>query len=857
MVRTASVASLGDNFLRDAVKHVTERDNKRPLKVLKSRSDIKSRDHLLRCGFGKDQEEKSVGDKGQLEGLGHRKGGGAHSLPSLTQILNEEDIGTREQMIHVLKTFAEDYSTVPSSTVGHVDVEALDKELNSLAPEGQEERRVSGRGRGRHRRVRATVMDVRAARRWPSADLFDKHYLVPHSAQRVLSSYEDSREELSAGLDEPARERRTISRIEDALSPEELAMLRPLEGSSSSPPATALPSTEDQSQTVRIFEASEVYRQVCEKFGLSPLAPVPFFGDTVEIDAPLWGARHCYAVAAAIRMCAPRDLELKNNLLTDAGAAKVLEMMFFSPRAEKVHIEGSSLGYRSMNILHSASKASFAVSGMYFRACGLGSNIDLDDLPEESFAYEACAEIFAEVGLQRANMPAMLPLLGVAAVAASIRHLDISHNVLSDEAWSCFLPLLRTTHLELLVIDNCLLENRSALILAQGIESNTALQELRMRQNCLKGPSAWIAIFQALALHQRMAHFDCSENNLLPDVVDSICYCLKHCQTLCVMHLLSMDRDAGVRKALLTEMHLVPDNDVGDQEELVMWRAPHVKNLGTWHAVGAKSQEVSNKGHLEASNKARANPDWPSGSLPCGCWICERRACRWFKWAIPESGAGMLGEGGQIFVLPSFAGFARVELQRAPATSGKSIVFTRDMLVPPGSHFYVSNLEAVVEMKIPRVLWGYSAPKINLRLNLNQLSVSSKKRPNAKLVFSSRVKDIQGESTRSSCQATAFRYLKVPLIKKILWFLSLRTNRGRMRLNGNIACEIALKLISSMYACRTCVMPMSRYSWSRSFGVGTVLFMKCMQSLPAGPPFHLSVKWIFTTSSKLQTSWRS
>jgi hypothetical protein len=679
--RNISVGNIGDNFLKDAAARVPARDKERPIKVLKSRSELKTKDYFHRCGFS-EQEGQSTEGKGSLEGLGHGKGGGAHSLPSLSQVLNEDDGPTREQMLHVLRTFAEDYGSVATS-IDRVDVEGLDRELQSLPPERS---RVGVRTR--QRQLRSAAIDVNAGCRWPSIEVFEKHYKMPHSAQRVLeqswgSTRKEFKSEFSSVVDSPVVERRTIARIEDALSPEELAMLPPMEDEKIATPAT-LPSVDDQNQTVRIFEASEVYQQVCDKFGLHPLAPVPFFGDTVEIDAPVWGARHCYAIAAAIRMCAPRELVLKNNLLTDTGAAKILEMVLASPRADKVHFEGSSLSYKAMNALYVASKGNFTVSGLYFRACGLGTNIDLDDLPDESQAYEECmADLFAEVYFDRAQTPSVLPLLGVAARALTIRQLDVSNNIFTDEAWACFLPLLKETHMEKLYIDNCLLENRSALILAEGLECNTALLELRMRQNALQGPSSWRVIFQALASHQRMSHFDCAENNLTCDVVDSICACLKQCQTMVSMHLLEMDRDAGVRKALLVQMGLIPkDSEItsSDLQELVIWRAPHVKSLGNkWHACGH-----------EAPSKGPA----VDASLPSGCWICEKRAAHWFKWVIPESGPGMIGEGGQLFVLPSFAGFSRVELQRAPATSGKSIVFAQDMLVPPGTHFYVFEFGA-------------------------------------------------------------------------------------------------------------------------------------------------------------------
>lgn len=709
----------------------------KPLKVLKSRADLKTKDYFQRWGFG-DLEERTTTGKGQLGSLGHRKGGGAHSLPSLSQVLNEEDGPTKEQMLNVLRTFAEDYGTVTAS-IDRIDIQGLDKELQSLSPEDQ------GGVRTRHRRLRSAGKDVTAGRRWPSTELFERHYRMPHSAQRVLEQSverEDFKSEFSSFMDGPVQERRrTIARIEDALSPEELAMLPPLEDSSASTPTTTLPSTEEQNQTVRIFEASEVYRQVCEKFGITPCAPMPFFGDTVEIEDPIWGARHCYAVAAAVRMCAPRELILRNNLLTDAGAAKIVEMFFFSPRAEKIHFEGSSLSYKTMTTLYNASTTgNFTVSALCFKGVGLGTNVDLDDLPEESLAYEECiSTLFADVGIDRAETPSMMPLLGVATRSMSIRHLDVSNNIFSDEAWACFFPLLRESHLERLYIDNCLLENRSALILAQGLEINNALLELRMRQNALQGPSSWRAIFQALSCHQRISHLDCAENNLTPDIVDSIHAFLKQCQTLSAFHLLEMDRDAGVRKALLVHMGIIsPDTEiaVGDQQELVMWRAFHVKDLGTWHACGhAQVQEC--KGPQDGPSKSQG----VDLSLPSGCWICEKRACRWFKWSIPESGAGMIGEGGQLFVLPSFAGFSRVELQRAPATSGKSIVFARDMLVPPGSHFYVFEFGAgssnAADRQGPSGLQcARDQPSIELETALSKLEEEAQRK--ARLFFKTR-----------------------------------------------------------------------------------------------------------------------
>lgn len=54
----------------------------------------------------------------------------------------------------------------------------------------------------------------------------------------------------------------------------------------------------------------------------------------------------------------------------------------------------------------------------------------------------------------------------------------------------------------------------------------------------------------------------------------------------------------------------------------------------------------------------------------------------------------MMEEGQQIFVLPSFTGFSKVELFRAQSSNSKSIVFARDMLVPPGAHCYLFELGA-------------------------------------------------------------------------------------------------------------------------------------------------------------------
>jgi len=81
--------------------------------------------------------------------------------------------------------------------------------------------------------------------------------------------------------------------------------------------------------------------------------------------------------------------------------------------------------------------------------------------------------------------------------------------------------------------------------------------------------------------------------------------------------------------------------------------------------------------------------------MPAACWICACCAAVEYEWIVPDQGPG--SETGvrdtRIFVRPSFANFAPVELRRMRVAGSKRVHYRSRLLVPPGQHYHIFESE--------------------------------------------------------------------------------------------------------------------------------------------------------------------
>ena len=83
--------------------------------------------------------------------------------------------------------------------------------------------------------------------------------------------------------------------------------------------------------------------------------------------------------------------------------------------------------------------------------------------------------------------------------------------------------------------------------------------------------------------------------------------------------------------------------------------------------------------------------------MPAGCWLCLRCKAVNYVWEVPDKGPGCetATDGARVFVRPSFANFACIELVRQRTAALERVQYSGQILVPGGTehyHMYESQL---------------------------------------------------------------------------------------------------------------------------------------------------------------------
>ena len=121
--------------------------------------------------------------------------------------------------------------------------------------------------------------------------------------------------------------------------------------------------------------AAAVYRTACNQLGIPSFEPPPVFNELVEVgDIGCEGTKQCYAIAEAIRVCAPLAIKVTNAFLTDEGAARIIQAAIWCGKLRSLSISGSILSYKTCLAIQAGLRASGGanLSELSLTACGLG-----------------------------------------------------------------------------------------------------------------------------------------------------------------------------------------------------------------------------------------------------------------------------------------------------------------------------------------------------------------------------------------------------------------------------------------------------------------------------------------------------
>jgi hypothetical protein len=218
--------------------------------------------------------------------------------------------------------------------------------------------------------------------RWPKEEHFVKYY---HPPDEMLPQPLSPKAKEVQPLPSP---RKTISRLEDSTSKGVQSFIF-WQFALNKEQEAATTQRKNSVKSVGMFEASAVYRHSCAQQEVPPaemMDPRPIFGECVEVkSSSIVGTRQCYAVADAVRACMPCRISFLDTVMTDMGAARIVEAALMSGRLEHLCITGTCLSYRFCTALYNCLRvrAGNSLTEIVLRSCGLGTHLDVEpvDLP--------------------------------------------------------------------------------------------------------------------------------------------------------------------------------------------------------------------------------------------------------------------------------------------------------------------------------------------------------------------------------------------------------------------------------------------------------------------------------------------
>eukprot|EP00931_Biecheleriopsis_adriatica_P063564 TRINITY_DN38517_c0_g1_i1.p1 TRINITY_DN38517_c0_g1~~TRINITY_DN38517_c0_g1_i1.p1 ORF type:complete len:1281 (+),score=268.42 TRINITY_DN38517_c0_g1_i1:110-3952(+) len=335
-----------------------------------------------------------------------------------------------------------------------------------------------------------------------------------------------------------------------------------------------------------------------------------------------------------------------------------------------------------------------------------------EDVAEEG---EEGEEEDGEVDEEIIPTPVLLPLFAqLARPTCPLRKLDLSRSILSWAAVEALAWALRSTVLEVLILDECGLTDEAFDELAvSGLGQNRMLLELSLRSNNLSGqPGSASSLFDVCGRHARLVHLDLAHNLLPKECVKDLFAMLRWSLSLAAIHLIGNTGNDKNNIAIATACHKYaaeisgkgstdhgtepvpdPEPDEGDEfKEVILCRALHVEGLKEWRVTSPAPKPPPEP----RSSAARFKPEPVLASwMPACCWICERCSAIDYTWEVPDKGDGdETGAGdAKVFVRPSFANFALVELKRLRIANARRLRYGARMLVPAGQHYHIFEAE--------------------------------------------------------------------------------------------------------------------------------------------------------------------
>eukprot|EP00929_Paragymnodinium_shiwhaense_P054064 TRINITY_DN27099_c0_g1_i1.p1 TRINITY_DN27099_c0_g1~~TRINITY_DN27099_c0_g1_i1.p1 ORF type:complete len:1464 (-),score=380.45 TRINITY_DN27099_c0_g1_i1:227-4618(-) len=261
-------------------------------------------------------------------------------------------------------------------------------------------------------------------RRWPSIAKFENYWDVP----------EDEIPPKPVTLvPEPVPlppAKKTIASIEESTSHGAQAYLWPALAQFAEPPEEIrLIQEAEAAKPANVFKGSVVYRQACLQLSVPVLSPRPVFGESVELrDVLMDSTFQCYAVAAAVRASAPKELRLANAQMTDIGGARIVEAGLRGGRLEGLSIVASCINYKTCTALHECLRMRGSkLASLQISQCGVGEDLDInvDDLTglfQQAYrrSTEAFERIAERIEAEEANLHAELSSEDEAAFLESL-----------------------------------------------------------------------------------------------------------------------------------------------------------------------------------------------------------------------------------------------------------------------------------------------------------------------------------------------------------------------------------------------------------------------------------------------------
>jgi hypothetical protein len=310
-------------------------------------------------------------------------------------------------------------------------------------------------------------------------------------------------------------------------------------------------------------------------------------------------------------------------------------------------------------------------------------------------------------------IPVALPLiLHMARPGCTIRKLDLSMSSLTLEMGRCLGWALSNSQMESLFLDSCCLTDDSLAALTSGLAQNKHLLELSLRKNKLSGAAEPVSeLIHIAGRHASLALLDFAQNPIHPDCIPMLLSLMQYSCSVLSMHILGPGITGPEAKQVALECRTwidenrkgkdgIPSQEAStgrydqpgedeeeedhfgeDEDELILCRARHVEALTDWRIT---APEVRRKKKLPPGVA-------PLSWMPSGCWICKQCSTVDFRWVVPDRGEGdeSGGTGARLFLRPSFADYGRIEMQRERAEGTNKVAFWAQLLVPPGSHYYI------------------------------------------------------------------------------------------------------------------------------------------------------------------------